>query len=390
MRRSGKAAVVERTAQIIDDLYAGTLDDEAWARAMVGISDLTRASSALLFAYNPRTGQVLRDENHRFDPAAVNEYRLHWSYKDCRLTPMLGVPALEPMPEEGMKIAGWHRTAFLNEFLRPIDAPHALPAWLFKTAEKAVTLSLQGTAKRGPFGRADIDHYRALLPHVRRALEIRDRLASAQVRAEVLGQGLHHANFGVLVLNRDGVVVDTNALAEQLLAATTGSLRRKSNGTLWLAEPAGSVLLHWMREGRPPREAQDGLLHLPRAGTKSLSLLLVSLPEKAVPWMNSIGPFWLLLLFDPLHRLSVNVAAIARDFGLSPRESQVAALLAAGETPKSLARLLSVSLNTIRTQLRAVFAKTGTSTQAQLIERLALSPASFLPPTGTKGPKPSR
>jgi DNA-binding CsgD family transcriptional regulator/PAS domain-containing protein len=376
-RPSGRS-FAERTARIIEDLYEGTLDEAAWSRAMLGLADLTHASSALLFAYNPQTGEVLRNENHRFDPVAVDEYRRYWSFQDSRLTPMLGVPVLEPMPEQGMDIGGWERSAFLNEFLRPIDAPHALPAWLFKTPQKAVTLSLQGTAKRGRFDRADIDRYRAILPHVRRALEIRDRLARAQVRAQSLAQGFQHANFGLLVLDRRRAILDANMLAERMLQTAPRSLRRNPDGTLWLAEPAAGALARWMSGGRPPEETPEGLIHVPRARSKPVSLLLVRLPEEANPWSFD-GASWMLLMFDPTHRLAVGAEVIGHVFGLSPRESQVAALLASGESLKGLARLLSVSHNTVRSQLRAVFSKTGTRTQAELIERITLSPASFLP-----------
>jgi DNA-binding CsgD family transcriptional regulator/PAS domain-containing protein len=377
-QRTGGRASAERLVHIIEDLYEGTLDEAAWSRAMLGLADLVRASSALLFAYNPQTGEVLRDENHRFDPAAVDEYRRHWSYQDSRLLPMLDVPILEPTPEQGMDIAGWERSAFLNEFLRPIDAPHALPAWLFKAPQKAVTLSLQGTAQRGRFERGDIDLYRAILPHIRRALEIRDRLARAQVRPHSLVQGFQHANFGVLVLDNRRAILDANTLAERMLQAAPRSLRRNPDGTLWLAEPAAGTLAAWMLGGRPPAGAPEGLIHVPRARSKPVSLLLVRLSAETNPW-SSDSASWMLLMFDPLHRLAVGAEVIGHVFGLSPRESQVAALLASGESLKGLARLLSVSHNTVRTQLRAVFSKTGTRTQAELIERITLSPASFLP-----------
>jgi DNA-binding CsgD family transcriptional regulator/PAS domain-containing protein len=295
---------------------------------------------------------------------------------------MLNVSVLEPMPEQGMSIGGWERSAFLNEFLRPIDAPHALPAWLFKMPQKAVTLSLQGSARRGRFQRADIDRYRAILPHIRRALEIRDRLARVQVRAQSLTQGFQHANFGVLVLDRHRAILDANTLAERMLRGAPGSLRRNPDGTLWLAEPAAGALARWMTGRCPPEGAPEGLIHVPRARSKPVSLLLVRLSEEANPW-SSDGVSWMLLMFDPMHRLAVSAEAIGHVFGLSPRESQVAALLASGESLKGLARLLSVSHNTVRSQLRAVFSKTGARTQAELIERITLSPASFLP-SGTR------
>ena len=65
---------------------------------------------------------------------------------------------------------------------------------------------------------------------------------------------------------------------------------------------------------------------------------------------------------DPL------VASLA--FGLTPGEARVAAALAAGQTVESIAATRSVSVSTVRTQLRAVFDKLGVSRQPEMVRRL--------------------
>lgn len=54
-------------------------------------------------------------------------------------------------------------------------------------------------------------------------------------------------------------------------------------------------------------------------------------------------------------------------FQLSPAEHRLAELLAQGLTLEGCAVRLNVSINTVRTQLRALFRKTGTTRQVQLI-----------------------
>ena len=55
-------------------------------------------------------------------------------------------------------------------------------------------------------------------------------------------------------------------------------------------------------------------------------------------------------------------------FQLSPAEHRLAELLTQGLTLEGCAARLNVSINTVRTQLRALFRKTGTTRQAQLIK----------------------
>jgi len=57
-------------------------------------------------------------------------------------------------------------------------------------------------------------------------------------------------------------------------------------------------------------------------------------------------------------------------FDLSPAEARVAAMIAEGHSVKLIAENLSVQPNTVRAQLKAVFAKTGTGRQGELVSLL--------------------
>ena len=57
---------------------------------------------------------------------------------------------------------------------------------------------------------------------------------------------------------------------------------------------------------------------------------------------------------------------VARAFDLTRAEARLAALVAAGTTPDGAARRLGVGRETVRSQLKAVFAKTGTHRQSEL------------------------
>ena len=69
--------------------------------------------------------------------------------------------------------------------------------------------------------------------------------------------------------------------------------------------------------------------------------------------------------------------------GLSPREREVVRLVAKGLPNKAIAQVLEISLWTVGTHLRRVFAKLGVTTRAQMIARILeeglLAP--IVPPT---------
>jgi len=71
-----------------------------------------------------------------------------------------------------------------------------------------------------------------------------------------------------------------------------------------------------------------------------------------------------------------NEAAVA-SLGLSPRECEILALLASGQSNKELARTLGISPNTVKTHVARVFEKLAVQKRVQAIEKarwLALIP----------------
>ena len=63
-----------------------------------------------------------------------------------------------------------------------------------------------------------------------------------------------------------------------------------------------------------------------------------------------------------------NEAAI-RSLGLSPRECEILALLASGQSNKEMARTLSISPNTIKTHVARVYGKLEVARRVQAIEK---------------------
>ncbi|MFO1303437.1 MAG: helix-turn-helix transcriptional regulator [Burkholderiales bacterium] len=70
--------------------------------------------------------------------------------------------------------------------------------------------------------------------------------------------------------------------------------------------------------------------------------------------------------------------ALRECFDLTASQCRIALSLCAGRVPKQIAQDLGVSVATVRTQLRALLAKTGTSRQAQLVALLSSFPCTSL------------
>jgi DNA-binding CsgD family transcriptional regulator len=70
-------------------------------------------------------------------------------------------------------------------------------------------------------------------------------------------------------------------------------------------------------------------------------------------------------------RAAPKPAVLSKAFGLTPAEARVASIVAEGLNPERAAEVLGISRTTARNRLQAIFAKTGTHRQSELVARFS-------------------
>jgi DNA-binding CsgD family transcriptional regulator len=79
----------------------------------------------------------------------------------------------------------------------------------------------------------------------------------------------------------------------------------------------------------------------------------------------------IVVLVDPDQRRPPQVAILRTVFKLTNAEARLAAHLASGESIEAAAAKLAISPLTVRTQLKAIFTKTNTHRQSELVALLS-------------------
>ena len=159
-------------------------------------------------------------------------------------------------------------------------------------------------------------------------------------------------------LQRDALVIDGGRLtcedgpSDQRLARAVREL---------LGRRAGS------RSAARRRRQTLGLMNLTR---DRIVFVTVARLEFAPQEQGGPGPLALVTVHDPRTPLRLDTDGLADLFALSPAELRVAEVLVDGHSPASAAQLLSLSEGTVRTHLRAIFKKTRTHRQAELVRLL--------------------
>ncbi|MGH1587849.1 helix-turn-helix transcriptional regulator [Methylobacterium phyllosphaerae] len=118
-------------------------------------------------------------------------------------------------------------------------------------------------------------------------------------------------------------------------------------------------------------ESENWIL-IERSGQRPLIMNCVP-----VPVLSEDGPHSVLLLIDLDATPLPNTNCLEQIFGLTPAEARLTLLLVDGKTLDEIAHMRHLSIATVRTQLKAVFEKTHTHRQAELVvlvSRLAALP----------------
>jgi DNA-binding CsgD family transcriptional regulator len=107
---------------------------------------------------------------------------------------------------------------------------------------------------------------------------------------------------------------------------------------------------------------------VPRPDRRPLVLRVLPLAEAArSPFLGASA---LLTITDLEAERRPDPTLLAQVFGLTAAEARLAAFLAAGASLEEAANALGIAVGTARSQIKAVFAKTGTGRQGALVALL--------------------
>lgn len=171
-----------------------------------------------------------------------------------------------------------------------------------------------------------------------------------------------------LLVDAGGLVVESNAALVEIL---DGDIRLKDRRLLVRDLDARGSLQRAFDELRnatgPASQPIDPIV-VPRRDQLPIILRIWPI-EHSARWpssevralltLNALGP-----------RPGPPAAILAKAFRLTPSEARLASIIARGVAPETAARELKVSRETVRNQLKSVFAKTGTHRQGELVALL--------------------
>lgn len=228
-------------------------------------------------------------------------------------------------------------------------------------------LSIQRLEKEGPF---ETDHKR-LLSSLSQRLTETATLSKAVGRVVLSGMtnALHLVKQPALALDRLGYVLDVNSTANDLFDDEIYVRDRR----IRVRDPRTKLLLDTFTDQlrtTPDNVALPVAPFVLKRRTK-LPLIIRILPVDGAARSPFLGARALLVLSDLSHKSGPQPYLLSQIFKLSPAEARLASLIAKGISPEQAGIELGISRETARNQLKAVFAKTETHRQSELVALLS-------------------
>lgn len=380
-------SVAERTIQsLIGQIYDAAIDAAKWPVFLESLAEAYHGP-AWIFSQDLVDSRACLALHVGMDPAYLKSYEDYFASRNIWIQNATRNRNATHHFEEGHFAAGQddidtptlERTEFYNDWLKPQGFFESAGCCLVKRGSLTTNITVIRARRPGTFEAQERLSFNRLIPHLQRAIRIHGELISVQVQRDRAFQALEGLDAGVVVAAPDGKILFANGPAERLLCAGYGV---SAQGGRLCGSTNGATDL--LREAIRAASATTGAngedrgrsLRLPYGMGRFLSVLVSPITPDAAFLGVSSGPSAMLIFSDPRRRRGASLAEMAEFYGISQAEARLLKALVEGERLAAYAARAGVSLNTVKTQLAQLFAKTGENRQSDLIRRVL----SDLPP----------
>ena len=272
----------------------------------------------------------------------------------------------------------FEQSEFYREYMKPqglaVESPlcHVMASAEARPLAGVVIYRREGCRAFGP---ADFELLDLLVPHLGLAYRMHCRLGDARHEQHALREVMDRLPSGVILLGKDSRVVLTNRSADQILALADGI--QLDRGRPRLADPLQDRAFQELLEEAVRTRALRG-----KSYGKTMSVVR---PSGRRSFASMVGPLLapppgtnlreavaILFIADPEGSQISTTEVLEGLYDLTPAEAELLRLLAEGNSLEEVADRRGVTMNTARSQLKQVFAKTDTRRQGELV-RLVLT-----------------
>lgn len=366
---------LDQYSRLLNDVYECSVDPEQWGILLEGVTRFIdgRVGQLAVFSLKRQAKPTWRVWGH--DHQQYRTFLYRHATEDPRLSYILSNPGRVICGEDGVDPDQFRASALFREVVEPMDLEHSLVSYFAQEADMMATIAgMRGRAK-GAFGQPEKARLSLIVPHLRRAFEYYAILDEAKAKVDDIGAALDIVDAGIFLADADLKVTHVNKAGEAMMK--DGDITVRSGKLAVKDARAARQLATAVAEALAARRGDAPLPHADHIEVER------SDPEEP-PYRVSLHPLPLVQAKASL-ALRSQIAVVVRapgksgadvarrlktSFHLTPAEAALASALAVGMSLADFAQQRNVALSTVRTQLKALYEKTDTRRQGELVARL--------------------
>ena len=386
---------LDQFEMLLGDIYESAWSTAHWSTVLNRLAEMTNCTIAHLYISDHRTRKIIESYcggDERRISSAHQAYIDHYGAIDPRgaksssLSPGNWILCQEHFDERYVS-----RSEFYQDYLIPNGFRYGTGTSLLTSNNVDISFGLLDEAQA--FSREiHLPLLNRITPHLQRSLKLGQRLQQLTGQIELGSNFIDTLPQPVVICSSSGKVIYSNRGANALLAVEHCIRIEKQHlvcaNTLHqqklsaLIRGASSVNFSAARQCSRASRAEPGIMTTRslRNG-RNLHLSVIPVPQSHGVHTDFAIDQGVLVLFDSHQGDFANTEYwLTSLYKCSPAEVRIAKRLLEGQSPEEISLSLGLKLPTVRTHLRKLFDKTGTSRQTALV-RLMMS----LPTTGIVG-----
>jgi len=263
-----------------------------------------------------------------------------------------------------------NRSEFFQDFFIPIGARYAMCGWVDDNEDNHSHMGFTRTVDQQPFDHTDQLAAQRFSGHLQRALRLQRHTQNLHDKIELGAMAIDALALSMLIVDGKGTILHLNAGATQLLNNKVSGLTGNT-GRLSATDPLNKNRLAALICAATGYPAMGGAMFL--NGQQTRQVFITPLPAASPFAKDWQTPLALVLVIEAGNTVST-LQLMGKLYDLTPAELRVASALLAGNSPEEYAQQAGVTQNTVRSQLKSLFRKTGTSRQSELVALLSRAP----------------
>lgn len=354
----------EAFSDLIGRVYDCALDLALWTATLGEITEAIGGIMADLIVSDPlkRKQRIAVHYNWTEDQVAL-------AVANAPINPGLPLGLTVPLCQvfcssRDLDIKAFHRSLYWRNCFEGRGLYDYVVAPVARTVTSFTTWGVIGSEAKGAYTDKDVELARLLSPHIKRSVEISGVIGRQKVEAGTLQAALEVLATPALIIEPDGTILFSNRVANAELA--TQRVFREHKGCLLAITPEA---LKFMAVLSSPlsRQSQKGLdAFLTDALGRTLHVTWAQLEQVG----EELGSPILMLLREPERALTTPISSAATLYHLTTAEIQVLAQVLQGHALTDVAGILGLARSTVKTHLDAIYRKTQTNRQAELVSRV--------------------